>query len=128
MRKTLEQWPLERLKPHPAQAKLFSDLDEQSFKDLVEDIRIRGIEKAVEVLPDGTIVCGHQRLRAANALGRTKVPVRVLHDLAEAGDSAVEQYLITNNLHRRQLDKLDLARCYARLRELEPKLSNEQRH
>jgi ParB family chromosome partitioning protein len=125
--KRITRWPLDRLKPHPRQAALFRDLDDEAFKGLVEDLRINGQQQPIEALPDGTIVCGHQRLRAAKELGWEEVEVCVREDLAEEGDVAVELRIISDNLHRRQLDKLDLARSYRRLRELEQDLPPDER-
>ena len=65
----LARWPIEQLKPHPRQTSLFSNLPDQAFKDLVEDLKVRGLQHPVEILPDGTLICGHQRWRAAKALG-----------------------------------------------------------
>lgn len=128
MDKTITRWPLDRLKPHPRQQALFSELDEQAFNDLVEDMRIKGQLQPVEALPDGTLVCGHQRIRAARQLGWSEIDVWVREDLAQEGPAAVEQRLITDNLHRRHLDKLDLGRCYLRLRELEASMPRDKRH
>ena len=68
MIQNLTRWPLERLKPHPKQ--LFSDLDGQAFQDLVEDLKIRGLQKPVEVLPDETDSDGGLRLEVLIPVGR----------------------------------------------------------
>ncbi|MHC4401375.1 MAG: ParB/RepB/Spo0J family partition protein, partial [Planctomycetota bacterium] len=73
---------------------------------------------AVEILPDGTIIAGHQRVRAATKLGWTEIRCWVRNDLAEAGDEAIEVRLIQDNVNRRQLGLIGQIRCYARLKEL----------
>jgi ParB/RepB/Spo0J family partition protein len=118
-RKEIE-WPLDQLREHPAQQLNFGDLPEAQFEDLVESLQKHGQRHAIEILPDGhTIVTGHQRVRAARRLGWTKIRAIIRNDLAEAGTAAVEQHLIEDNLDRRHLSRLALARCYRRLKELE---------
>jgi ParB family chromosome partitioning protein len=112
-------WPLGRLRPHPRQSELFADLPDEELDELAEDIRARGLQHAIEVLPDGTVVAGHQRLRAVRKLKWKTVAVIIRHDLAAQGEAAVECHMIADNLRRRQLNALALARCYERLREIE---------
>jgi ParB family chromosome partitioning protein len=104
------------LKPHPRQAQLFDDLPEHSFQELVENIRANKIQIPLEICSDGTIICGHQRYRAAIAIGLTKVPVIVRSDLEALGDQAVLGRLIEDNTARRQLDPLSSARAYQALK------------
>ena len=116
--KQVVKWKLADLKPHPLQATFFTDLPFHLLRDLGEDMRQRGQKEPLEILPDGTIVCGHQRTRAALFLGWDEIDVWVNRELAEHGDLAVEQRLIEDNLARRNLDKLNLVRCYQRLNEM----------
>ncbi len=116
--KHIVKWKLKDLKPHPLQARFFNDLAFHLLRDLAEDMRQRGQKEPLEILPDGTIVCGHQRTRAAEMLGWDEIDVWVNHELAELGDLAIEQRLIEDNLARRNLDKLDQVRCYKRLNEM----------
>lgn len=107
------------LHEHPEQQDLIGDISNGELNDLVESIRKHGLQHPVEILPDGTVVAGHQRLRAVKILGWTEVPVRIRHDLAEAGEDAVVTYLIDDNLHRRQMDPLAIARAYRYLKVIE---------
>ena len=116
--KVIEKRKLTDLKPHPSQAALFNDMSEEDLHRLAEDIERNGLDHEVEILPDGTIICGHQRARAAQLLGWTEIACWVRQDLAERGVAWVEERLISDNLQRRQLDPLDKARCYKRLRDL----------
>lgn len=118
MNRKIEKWKLADLKPHPRQAELFSNLNKQEKQALAEDMKKNGQLVPAEILPDGTLICGHQRVEVARANGWTEIDVWVRHDLAAAGDAAVELRLIEDNVNRRQLDKLNLARCYEREREL----------
>jgi ParB family chromosome partitioning protein len=112
------RWAISRLRPHPRQAELFPDLPEKELAALAQDIAANGQRTPLEVVPNGTIISGHQRVRAIQKLGQKSVWVVVRADLA-SDEAAVEQRLIADNLHRRQLDPLGRARCYARLFELE---------
>src|SRR4051812_6738101 len=76
------KWRLSRLQEHPRQAELFGNLPDEELRALAEDMRRHGQRQPVEALPDGTLLAGHQRLRAARLLGWDKIEVRVRHDLA----------------------------------------------
>ena len=119
-RRRIENWPLCKLQPHPSQAAVFNDLDDEAIKALAADMEANGLIHAVEVLPDGTIVCGHQRVRAAKLLGWEEIRCWIREDLEKKGKHAVEVRLIEDNLNRRQLGPLAKARAYRRLKELKP--------
>jgi ParB-like chromosome segregation protein Spo0J len=108
------------LKDHPAQAAFFTDLDPAALAALVADIRRNGLREPLEVLPDGTILSGHQRRRALLKIGETEAPVVVRKDLA-ADPAAAERAFLEANANRRQLSKLDRARVVLRLVEIEKK-------
>jgi hypothetical protein len=74
----------------------------------------------IEILPDGTIVDGHQRLRAAEYLKWTTIKVRVRHDLASR-KCAAERRMLQANRNRRQLHQLDQVRATKHLFEIEKK-------
>jgi hypothetical protein len=120
MTKHIQKWKIQDLKPHPRQAQLFDDLPMRQLIDLAQDIEARGLKEPLEILPDGTLVCGHQRTRAAKYLQWEEIDVWVNHELAAQGAVAVEQRLIEDNLVGRKLDRLDQIRCYKRLVELTP--------
>ncbi|MBL8798910.1 MAG: ParB N-terminal domain-containing protein [Planctomycetia bacterium] len=116
--RTVERWPLDMLQPHPRNAALFDDLSEQKLSDLAQDLKERGQITPLEILADGTIVCGHQRVRAARQLGWTDIEAIVLRELGDQEVLVIEERLIADNLHRRELDPLARARCLRRLKEL----------
>ena len=60
-------------------------------------------------MPDGTILCGHQRVRAARELGWDSVQAIVVD--VESEDDAL-LLLVTDNVRRRQLGPIALARIY----------------
>lgn len=89
--------PVGLLKPHPRQAELFSDLDPEKRKEVKRSIAEQGIRDPIKVLPDYTIVAGHQRWQIAKELGMDQVPVEVLEILQEEG----EYLLVADNTERR---------------------------
>jgi ParB-like chromosome segregation protein Spo0J len=105
------------LTPHPLQYSLFPPLSDIELQALADDIEVNGLRHPVEILPDGTIVCGHQRVAAAKLLNWEEIDCIVRQDLVDAGDAAVERHLIDDNLNRRQLSDLDVVRLYRRLKE-----------
>lgn len=113
------EWALAKLQEHPRQRELFADLPDPELKQLAADMQKQGLQHPIEVLPDGTIVAGHQRVRAAKLLGWEKIDVVVRADLAAAGGAAVESYLIRDNFLRRQSTPLGKARCIQGLIEIE---------
>jgi len=115
--KRVEKWELSRFKPHPRQDANFHPLSDQGLRQLADDLSRNGQTTPVEALPDGTLVCGHQRLRAAALLGWTHLTVWVRGDLAGDGYAA-EQRMIDDNRARRQLDMLDQVRSAKRLVEV----------
>jgi ParB-like chromosome segregation protein Spo0J len=100
---------------------MFGDVSDSELRALAEDMRVHKQKDPVEILPDGTVLAGHQRIRAARLLGWMEVDVVIRYDLAEAGAAAQEKYIIVNNLVRRHLSPLGRARCIRHLLEIEAK-------
>lgn len=113
------RWPIDRLRPHPKQTEIFGDVSDAVLEELAADLKKNGLTHPVEVLSDGTIVAGHQRVRAAKLLKWSEIRCWVRTDLEEAGPAAIEQRLVADNLNRRHLDELQIARCYLHLKRLE---------
>ena len=113
------QWKVADLRESPYQQQLFGDLPEGPLDELAADMEKHGQRDPVEILRDGTIIDGHQRRRAAVKLGWDEVAVVVRDDLAEAGDEAVQSYMLSVNLARRQMDIMAIARAYRRMKQLE---------
>jgi ParB family transcriptional regulator, chromosome partitioning protein len=110
---------LNSLREHPRQRALFGDFRDNELEALAADMEKNGLQHPVEILRDGTIIAGHQRVRAAKRLKWKTIEVIIRRDLEEAGERAVEAYLIRDNLVRRQLSPLGKARCIQSLLELE---------
>ena len=123
--KKIETWDVAKLRPHPQQARLFPDPPQHEVEELAGRIKADGgMLCEIEALPDGTIICGHKRRLAALLLGWKTVGVWVRDDLAAQGPSAVEARLIWDNLGRRQMGYLEMARAYQHLKTQGQRRSN----
>jgi hypothetical protein len=71
------------LKPHPKNKEYYGDLDPAKYEELKRSMSVHGIRDSLKVLPDFTVIAGHQRLKIALELGIEKVPVKV-EDLPES--------------------------------------------
>lgn len=110
-------WPIANLKQHPKQSEMFIDPTEHEVKKLAETMKA-GLDHPIEILPDGTIICGHRRTAAARLLGWKTIRAVVRHDLKD-DPKAAETRLIEENLVRRQMSPLQIARCYCMLKQIE---------
>ena len=108
---------IDELTAHRLQSALFRPLSDKEHARLVEDIRAHGVLQPIEIIAEGTIIDGHERVRAARAIGLTEIPVRVRDDLAD--QTAIDRRHAEANLNRRQLDPLDRARLALHLFQLE---------
>ncbi|MGB9791864.1 MAG: ParB N-terminal domain-containing protein [Thermacetogeniaceae bacterium] len=112
----MSELPITLLKPHPKNSELFPDrLPENLWRELVEDIRQNGIINPLVVAPDYTVLAGHLRLEAAKEAGLTHIPV-VIRDVDPESDEAVSM-LIRDNLLRRHLNDVQIARLIRKLKE-----------
>jgi site-specific DNA-methyltransferase (adenine-specific) len=106
---------VEKLKVHPLISEIFEDLTDRDYEALKKDIAENGIKYALHVLPDCTVLCGHQRLRAAKELGLETAPCEVKEFKT---DSEMCVWAIKDNLVRRQLTTEQRYLLYAKLSEL----------
>lgn len=111
-----ETRPIESLVPYPRQSDIFDPLSEDELQQLAESIKQSGLQHPIDILPDGTILGGHNRLAAVRLLGWHEVPVNVRHDLAGRSDTDLDRVFIEDNLNRRQMDVLQIARTYQALK------------
>lgn len=104
---------LSDLTPHPQQDSLFAPPSPEQITRLADDIKRNGLRQPIEVLPDGTIIRGHSRVLAAKQTGLTTLRAIIREDLEKAGESAVLKALAEDNLNRRHLSPLEIAKSYA---------------
>lgn len=89
------------LKPHAMNGELFGQsFNKETYEGLKNDIQEHGIKVDLHILPDKTILCGHQRWTIAKELGLKEVPVKIV----KLKEEDVREYIIKDNLLRRQLD------------------------
>ncbi len=91
---------LHRLKPHPKNEDYFADITGEKYEEIKRSIEIHGIRDPLKVLPDFTILAGHQRFRIAKELGLEKVPCTVI----DVSSEEAEYLLIADNEERREHD------------------------
>ena len=92
---------IHRLKPHPKNQEYFGDVQGEKYKEIKRSIEANGIRDPLKVLPDYTVIAGHQRLRIAAELGLAQVPV-VVCDIPVVD---AEYLLIADNEERRGSDE-----------------------
>lgn len=113
----LETWEISKLKPHEKQAEYFKDLSDVELDRLADSIKRNGLKTPPDILPDGRIIAGHQRVEACKRLKWTEIEVHVRYDL-EGDDDAIDYELLSDNVDRRQLDKMEMARCFRRMKQI----------
>ena len=111
------------LADHKLNIELFSKLSDEQYLQLKEDIEKRGIQdplhirKCEDIGGIYQVICGHQRKSIAIELGLKSVPCIIRDDLKE--EWQVEEQLIRDNLHRRQLDDPGIAKASEYLLKIE---------
>ncbi|NQU22793.1 MAG: ParB N-terminal domain-containing protein [Candidatus Nealsonbacteria bacterium] len=105
------------LKPHPLQADYFPDESEEADLELAADLDANGQRDPIDIVPNGTILCGHRRVKAAKRLEWKTIDVVVHHELAN-DEAAAEAFFIGDNYTRRQLTTFQKVRCAKRRVEL----------
>lgn len=105
------------LRPHPLSHRVFGQLPQAQFDELKADIARRGIQHPPEVDANGLVICGSQRVRALKELNVHAITVLVHQELREA--EAIEEYLLLDNVQRRQLTPGQMYRAGKELERIE---------
>ena len=110
----LRQLPTTDIIPDPDQPRRF--FDEEALRELADSIRRHGVVQPIVVTPHGAqfmIVAGERRWRAAQLAGLVEMPsiIRSLSDQHRLEVSLIE------NLQRRDLNPLETATAYMKLRD-----------
>ena len=92
----------ELLKPYKFNKEFFEDIKGTDYEGLKEDIRLNGIKVDLHITKSNTILCGHQRWEIAKELGMKEVPTKIVK-IDESDEGKVKEYVIKDNLLRRQL-------------------------
>jgi len=100
-------------------------IEKKPLDELVNSIKQHGILQPIVVEPvEGgryKLQIGSRRLAAARIIGLEKVPALVLDDQIEENKSIA--IMLVENLHRENLDPIDEAEAYARLKDMGTKVS-----
>ena len=86
----VEMWSLDRIKPYEKNPRINDD----AVAPVVQSINEFGFRQPIVVDPDGVIIVGHTRWKAATQLNLAEVPVHVATDLEP---EAVKAYRIADN-------------------------------
>lgn len=81
---------------------------DESLRELAASVEAHGILQPILITPDGTIVAGHRRHKAAELVGQRTIPV-MIRDLSE---SEQIQIMLVENLQREGLTALQTAKAY----------------
>ena len=115
--------PLEQIEANPFQPR--TDFDREALMELVDSIKAQGVIQPVTVRKMGfekyQLIAGERRLKAAKMAGLESIPsfIRVAND-----EQMLEMALI-ENIHRQDLNAIEVAISYQRLME-ECKLTQEK--
>lgn len=84
---------------------------DDSLRELAASIDAQGVLQPILITPDGTIVCGHRRVRACELVNVRMIPC-VERDLTEKQQL---QVMLIENLQREDLTALQTAKAYKTL-------------
>ena len=126
----LEELRLADLTPHPDQAIYFRNYPVFEYGALKADIESKGLLHPIMVLPPdnaaglpaNTVITGHTRRKILLELGHDTTEALVRHDLRSATRADVDKLFLTDNVARRQQDRLGQARAAVRLFQIEREL------
>ncbi len=91
----------------------FVEETDEYFTNLRDDVRRRGIIVPLIARQDGTLLAGHNRLQIAQELKLTQVPVQYVQE--DLNEEREREFIIKDNLFRRQLDTQEWVDLYRRL-------------
>lgn len=119
----IAQIEIEKIETNPFQPR--TDFDETALKELTESIKTQGVIQPVTVRKMGydkyQLISGERRLRASKLAGLKTIPVFI----RVANDEQMLEMALIENIHRENLNAIEVAISYQRLLE-ECKLTQDQ--
>ena len=103
----------EQVQVNPKNRDFFKEESEESLKRLREDVQQRGILVPLVAKMDGMLLAGHNRLRIAQELSLKVIPVQYVQ--SELSAEQEREFIIKDNLYRRQLSQADRIELYKKL-------------
>ncbi|PLX02087.1 MAG: chromosome partitioning protein ParB [Marinilabiliales bacterium] len=114
---------IDKIEANPFQPR--TDFDEQNLKELADSISAQGVIQPVTVRKLGfekyQLIAGERRLRASQLAGLHRIPAYI----RVANDEQMLEMALIENIHRHDLNSIEVAISYARLIE-ECKLTQEK--
>lgn len=114
--------PLAKLQANPDQPR--RNFDQEALEELAASIKEHGVIQPIIVTPKGDkyeIVAGERRFRASGIAGLSEVPV-IIRSMTDQNQLEIS---LIENIQRRDLDTIETATAYAKLRD-QFNLTNEQ--
>ena len=119
----IAQIEIDKIETNPFQPR--TDFDETALNELAESIKNQGVIQPVTVRKMGydkyQLISGERRLRASKMAGLKKIPVFI----RVANDEQMLEMALIENIHRENLNAIEVAISYQRLLE-ECKLTQDQ--
>jgi ParB family chromosome partitioning protein len=104
--------PIDELRPDPRNKEMFHPLEGEEVAMMVETVEKHGLINPITVTPDGLIIAGEQRWRAAKTAGLETVPVTVRKVKT---DDEIDELRIIENLVSRTVQPYEYALNLAHL-------------
>jgi ParB-like chromosome segregation protein Spo0J len=105
----ISDYPLKDLRPYtPRWVWPPSFKHTESYRQLLQSIRVSGVFHALLAMPDGQVVDGQHRYSCAKELGLESVPVRTIEVTLPLGDAdqlAIEDWAVRDAINRRHLTR-----------------------
>ncbi|MCX7605896.1 MAG: ParB/RepB/Spo0J family partition protein [Bacteroidia bacterium] len=111
---TIQEIPVEQIEPNPFQPRI--DFPEEELAALAESIREHGLIQPITVRQVGDkfqLIAGERRWRAAKRAGLSTLPAYV----RTADNTELLAFALIENVHRQNLNPIELALAYKRLME-----------
>lgn len=105
--------PIQSLRPNPQQPR--ETFDDERLSELAASIRENGLMQPIVVTTAAEgfhIIAGERRFRAAARAGLAEIPVHIIDGIT---DSRMLELALVENIHREDLNPLELADAYRQL-------------
>lgn len=112
---SMNLYNVDDLTPHPRNKEFFDDMTGERWEDFLESIKTSGVISPITINKEGTIISGHQRVRACKELGIKRIP-GVMRDYLNEDEELKD--LIETNLKQRVLgndNPVKLGKCIKEL-------------
>jgi ParB family chromosome partitioning protein len=112
---TVAMIPVEEIEVNPFQPR--NDFDEETLEELADSIKVHGLIQPITVrrlsASEYQLISGERRLRAARIAGLGEIPAYI----RIANDQEMLEMALVENIHREELNAIEIAITYQRLKE-----------